>query len=137
MGDRNPLRDWLNRSMREAELRLITGTATTTQPEPAKPLDAEAMLQQWSAAMRESRRRDVTVVVVADHIGPPQITKHPTDGTFIECSYCYAAELHRDTPLRLHRVVSADRAEFKGAGPFGIVPRFLPAPLYGGGAHHA
>ncbi len=137
MRDRNALEDWLNRSMRRQEARLLGTATTSTQTAPTKALNPHEALRQWGDAMRESRRRDVTVVVVLGHIGPPAMTRHPTDGAFIECSYLQAAQVHRETPLRLDRVVSSDRAEFKVAGPWGTAALILPAPPYEVRTDHA
>lgn len=109
---------------------ILTGATTSAAAQPGPTLNAEAFLRDMARLTRDWRRSNVTIAVVLGHIGPPTVTQHPTGGKFIECGYRHAAEMHRQVPLRLARIVSTDRAEFEVAGPFGYVPALLPAPPY-------
>jgi hypothetical protein len=69
-------------------------------------------------------------VVVDWHEEPPVITQHPADGQSIECRYRQALAVHRDTPLRLVKVLARDHAHFEMAIPLGSVITPLFPPLY-------
>lgn len=108
----------------------MTCTAATAPPGPALTQEAlRGKLREWGNLIRESRRTNVTLVVVDGHTGPPLHTQHPTEGRFIECSYAQAREVHRQTPLRLVKVLDVDRAHFEVAAPIhGTFCPLIPPP---------
>ena len=112
---------------------MVSATSTTSAAAAAPPLTLEAanrMLAEFDRLIRESRRTNVTVIVVDGYEGPPLLHQHPTDGRFIECDVRTALTLHQEVPLRLVKVVSRDSAHFEVATPFAPAMRWLPIPPY-------
>lgn len=110
---------------------LVVGTTSSTRAAPGATLTAAKVhqdMRRWADMIREGRRGNVTMVVVDGHTGPPQITRHPTEGAFVECSFAQALEVNRVTPLRLVNVVSVDRAHFEVATAFGVFCPLIPPP---------
>lgn len=118
--------------MERAMVGIVDGIQTSTTATPAPPL-TEAELRdkfrEWGNLIRESRRASVTIVVVDGHTGPPVHSQHPTEGRFIECTFAQAAHIHRETPLRLVKVLAPDRAHFEVATPLhGLFCPLIPPP---------
>lgn len=67
---------------------MVTGTTTATG-EVLTPAKAHAMFREWGRLLREHRRREVVLEVVAGYAGPPLRTDHPTEGAVIEGAYCF------------------------------------------------
>lgn len=109
---------------------MVTTSNAAAAPPPLTPEVARRMIANAEALIRESRRTNVTVVVVDGHQGKPEIHRHPTDGTFIECSFRTALTLHQEVPLRLVKVIDRDRAHFEVATPFAPAGLWLPMPPY-------
>lgn len=108
-----------------------TCTSTNVEAPALTPKTFAAMVAEWEKMRREFRRTDVTVVVSLAHEGPILRTRHPTDGTFFECSYSQAQAIHEHMPLILHEVIDEHTAHFKLATPYsGWFPKYLPAPPY-------
>lgn len=107
----------------------MTRMTSTTSTEAGHNLTLDHF-RRWEQMAREMRRTNVTVVVVDGHIGPPQVTKHPTEGTLIECSFTHAQQINSQVPLRLSRIISADRAHFEVAVPGMSFTPLIPPPYY-------
>lgn len=80
--------------------------------------------------LRIIRQAQVTIVVDRAHQGGPMSYQTPDEGQRIELSWEQASRVHKLTPLRLHRVISEDAAEFVPAiGGLDVIGP-LPEPPY-------
>lgn len=80
--------------------------------------------------LRILRKSQVTIVVDRAHQGDPMIYETPDEGRRVELSWDQANRVHRLTPLRLHRVISEDAAEFVPAIGGEVTEAGLPTPPY-------
>lgn len=116
--------------------RMCWGAMTSNvAPEPSPPpFRLEDHLPKWEQMFREARRNQFVVIVdmALPMDAPLLLERTPCDGDRIEMSHRQALELHRHWPLKLHKVLSPERAEFvpvSGVFPE-FVPLILPAPPY-------
>jgi hypothetical protein len=104
-----------------------TQTSTTTQP---TTLDAKTFIANMDKVLRNFRRTQLTFVVDRAHQGPPVRHDTPNDGERIELGWLEANRVHQEWPLKLHRVLSEDAAEFVPALVGEFVPKHLPQPPF-------
>ncbi|TGT90879.1 MULTISPECIES: hypothetical protein [unclassified Mesorhizobium] len=112
--------------------RAIYGVATTsTVTAEEKPFQVGKMLALWENIIRETRRTQVTFRVDLAH--PGSMLKYETtdEGTVIEMSFVQAQQLHQKWPMRLHKILDTNSAEFTPVTPFDVfVPTILPMPPF-------
>jgi hypothetical protein len=126
--------EWLRQQISRRLDKLTEGAfyGTTTSSTAEMPtLNAKDLWRQMANFRREWRRNDLTIVVLEGHEADAAMWKHPTEGTFVECGYHFAARLHERFPLVLLDVPEDGRAHFRVAhelDPF--VPLRLPPPPY-------
>ncbi len=107
---------------------------TSTKAATALPLTLaklEEMIREIEKIGRDMRRNQIRLQIELGHDGPMLRTKHPVDGTVIECSYAQALQIHAQWPFVLDTVVDRDTALFRPANIFdSFVPKILPCPPY-------
>ena len=122
---------WLQKCMDDELRRAIGGDSYTNATPPETTLDLRKALPEWEKMIRNARRSQVTFVVDQGHQGPPIQHETPNDGWRVELSWPDANRLHQEWPLRLHKTVSVDAAEYVPATTFDqFVPKVLPMPPY-------
>ena len=101
-------------------------------PNAGSTLRLDDLTRLWDRAVRQFQRAALTVVVEVGHVGPIVVRQTPTEGTFIECSWVQANQIHQQWPLKLSKVLAADTAEFVPlSSAWGEwAPRTLPLPPY-------
>lgn len=116
------------------ERELFSATTCNVEPVEQTTFRLEDHLPKWEQMFREARRNQFVVIVdmALRYDSPLLLEETPCDGQRIEMSHRQAQELHRHWPLKLHKVLSAERAEFVPAlGVFQeFVPTILPPPPY-------
>ena len=105
---------------------------TATIDDMAAQPSLDALMDEARKMVAEARRNAVTFVVESPHLGPIVAHQTPHDGTRFEMSWDQANELHKQCPMRLHKVLSPDMAEFVPiTGMFReLVPSVLPMPPF-------
>ena len=126
------LTERLERAIERELHRALFGETTTNTTTSESTLDLKKELPKWEQTIRNSKRSQVTIIADRAHEGSPIAYDTPDEGTVCEVSYEDAVTLHEQTPLKLHRVLSVDAAEFVPAIPYIdlYIPRELPSPPY-------
>lgn len=114
---------------RHIERELFTAMTANTAPQEQTTFRLEDHLLKWEQMIRNARRDQLVIIVdMALRFDAPLLLEQtPCDGQRIEMSHRQAQELHRHWPLKLHKILSAERAEFVPS--LGIFPEFVPAIL--------
>lgn len=97
---------------------------------PEKALDVRKTLSDMAQILRSFRRTQITFVVDRAHQGPPIKHETPNDGERIELSWLDANRVHGVWPLKLHRVLDEDAAEFVPVSAGQFAPAVLEQPPY-------
>lgn len=124
------------RELDEQLERALLGNMTSTVPDREEsvltPEKLDVLARDWEdKVIRALRRSQITIIVDLAHQGPVLRYVTPNDGTVYEMNHRAAQEVHQEWPLRLHQVLSEERAEFVPAGMFDtFVPKVLPPPPY-------
>ncbi len=120
----------------EAALDLMSmeafGLAPSSQEQsPETTLNVNDMLDQMQKFVREARRNQIIFRVDMAHQGDMIKHENPTEGTTIELNFVQAQQLHRECPIRLHKVVDEHCANFVPATQFDwFVPTIIPHPPF-------
>jgi formate-dependent nitrite reductase cytochrome c552 subunit len=107
------------------------GETTNSNVAPAETvLDAKTFTANMDKILRNFRRTQLTFIVDRAHQGGPIRHETPNDGERVELSWMDANRVHQEWPLKLHKVLSEDAAEFVPALVGEFVPKHLCQPPY-------
>lgn len=116
--------------MRREVDRAVTGGACTNTTAQPSTLDVKTFTANMQKVLRNFRRTQLTFVVDRAHQGGPITHATPNDGDRIELSWLDANRVHQEWPLKLHKVLSEDAAEFVPALVGEFVPKILCQPPF-------
>lgn len=117
--------------MRRDIERAFMGNCTNTNTVPSEStLDAKTFVANMDKVLRNFRRTQLTFIVDRAHQGAPIRHQTPNDGERIELGWLDANRVHQEWPLKLHKVLSEDAAEFVPALVGEFVPKHLPIPPF-------
>jgi len=115
--------------MDEMAAKMYAGTVSDAPPMP--PLKVEGLIKTVRDLMIQACRSSVTFVIDLAHEGPMVGYRTETEGQVFEMSYMQAMQVHLHWPLKPHKILSEERAEFVPATQFDrFVPMVLPPPPY-------
>jgi hypothetical protein len=120
------IREMLNRETERAFLGDTQTSATAND----SVLDVGKFIVSMDKMLRNFRRAQITFIVDRAHQGPPIRHQTPTDGEQVELSWTDANRVHQEWPLKLHKVISEDAAEFVPAMAGEFVPKNLCQPPF-------
>lgn len=131
MSDEDRIGRAIKAMMRRDMAAAFTGACTNSNAVPTESvLDAKTFIANMDKILRNFRRTQLTFVMDRAHQGPPVRHETPSDGVRIELSWLDANRVHAEWPLKLHKVLSEDAAEFVPALVGEFVPRHLPIPPF-------
>lgn len=106
------------------------GATTTASNESSFDMNKfREMLDEGTKLVRNARRNQLRFQVSRGHIGPALMSKHPIDGSTLECSYEQARVIHAEWPLEFVEAVDVDTALFRPAPQWEghmFIPLFPP-----------
>jgi len=115
---------------RETENAFFGGRTNTNAAPSEGVLDAKTFVANMDKVLRNFRRTQLTFIVDGAHQGAPIRHETPNDGERIELGWLDANRVHQEWPLKLHKVLSEDAAEFVPALVGEFVPKHLPIPPF-------
>ena len=131
MSDRDEIKRLVGQLHDDLANRLYGKVFTTAEAEPLPTLRVEDLVRTVHRLQMQERQSRVTFVVDLAHDGPMLGYRTATEGQIFELSWMQAQHLHGHWPLKLVKVLSAEKAEFAPATPFDqFVPKVLDMPPY-------
>lgn len=115
---------------REIDSAFMGGCTNSSAAPTEGVLDAKTFIANMDKVLRNFRRTQLTFVVDRAHQGAPIRHDTPNDGERIELRWLDANRVHQEWPLRLHKVLTEDAAEFVPALVGEFVPKHLPIPPF-------
>lgn len=130
MDDEDRIGKAIEAMMRREIDRTFMGGSTSNAMPSEGVLDVKTFLKDMNKVLRNFRRTQLTFIVDRAHQGGPIRHDTPNDGGRIELGWLEANRVHQEWPLKLHKVLSEDAAEFVPALVGEFVPKHLPQPPF-------
>ncbi len=108
-------------------LNSFGGATTSATPSANDTLDIKKLFPEWMKILREAKRHQVIFAVDMGHEGPMLRTETACEGTRFEMDFRQAQEVHKQWPMRLHKVLGKYSAEFVPVS--GVFPEFVPTVI--------